>query len=175
MSRAGEINGTIKPAIPWLEFYNAQSSTADVAPLWNNIMWEFWTGVELVIQTGDFDYRQDAVEGKIKINTSGLYVISLDVGFDSTAASDTIITRMLKNDIEIPGTRSIGTNNGYLQLVSSRTMYLRTGDTLTFQYQCDENSTSFIANGSRIRIEFVPMCGWNNNSGGNVVFRGVRR
>jgi|GEM_PF-3484307 len=179
MVRIGSINGTIRPAVPWLEFYAGQTSTATVSPDWNNIMWEYWQDEQLVICTSDFEYQTDDVEGRIKVNTSGLYLITLELGFTDGQKAAYVLTRFLINGDEIVGTRasaSISAQDKLIYITSSRTLYIEAGDILTFQYTTDSDSVSFTDNNhGRLRIQFIPMLGWNNNTGGSVVNRGIRR
>jgi hypothetical protein len=173
--RAGLYDGSIKPAVPWLEIYNAQSATAEVAPVWNSIMFEGVTG-ELAIKTSDFDYRTDDIRGIIHVYTTGLYRIDLDLGFANPQDSHTVTTRLLVNGSEVVATRASATSSNEMQIHMSKIVYLRANDELTVQYQSDSDSTSFTSeNHGRLRIEFIPCGGWNNNAGGNIVNRGIRR
>lgn len=173
MVRTGEINGDLKPSIPYLEFYYAESATADIAPLWNNILW-----IEQLMATSDLLYQTDGTICQIVVVTTGMYRIDLEIGFDNSSCGGikTVTTRMLNNGVEILGSRSSTGSENVFQLNTSRTVYLKSGDKITFEYQTDSNATVFsAADYSRLRFSYVPLGGWNNNSGGTVVNRMVRR
>ncbi len=175
--RIGEINNTLKPSVPYLEYYGANLTIVLGFPDWNNIMWS----VEQVC-TSDFTYESDGSTGGIRIQTTGIYRLDLELGFDCTPAGGNVLvmTRILNNGSELIGSRSCGLSY-YLQLNSSKTVYLKKGDIITTEFQTTDD-TIFIMDinepdeiYSRFRITFIPFGGFNNGFGGNIINRGIRR
>ena len=182
MTRIGETSGILKPSVPYVELVGAALVNAILAD-WNELR---WTNVEF--QTSDFESRPTSgadANQYIYVYTTGLYEIECDLGleFSGTDANIKIELRILKNGVEISGSRSIGmtaSTTDYLQLSSSRTTYLKFGDEISFQFYSSSDDKPEIADTStvfycRARIIYVPLGGFNNNAGGKIIYRGVRR
>jgi hypothetical protein len=180
MVRLGELDGTIKPSVPYIELSVSTPSSA-VKVGWNDLKWAI-----VDIGTPDFELR---TTGIIDVYTTGLYRVDLEVGFKfpDNAANSVVQLRILKNGIEVPSTRSIGkvivatAVTDYLQLTVSKTIYLKINDNISFQFATTDLTLAIADDtGSKIyycraRVAYIPMGGWNNNTGGSIINRGVRR
>jgi hypothetical protein len=178
--RNGEINGILKPSIPYIEIGYASTPSATIVG-WNHLIWS-----DIYYNTSDFELYSD---GDIHIYTTGIYKLEIEVGFKFTdnAANSVIQLRILNNGIEISNTRSIGkvivaaALTDYIQLSISRTSFLKEGDNISFEFTTTDAQVSIaddVNNSiyySRARISYIPSGGWNNKSGGSIINRGVRR
>jgi len=181
MTRAGERNGWLVPSIPYIELGGASTPIA-LDTGWNDTVWSF-----IYFQTSDFEYRDD---GTIHVYTTGLYRIDYEIAFKLVANgnSSTIQLQILNNGVKIEDSASIGrlycdgSTTDYLSLSVSRTVYLHVDDNVSFQFNVSNKTTLTIADVpgtpvyySRVRISYIPLGGFNNNSGGNIINRGIRR
>ena len=184
--RIGEIDGSLKPSVPMIELVGAKKDTIAVG--WNDLYWE-----TVNFNTSDFESLPTSgatTNQLIHVYTTGLYRIEFEIGFKFVATNNRSIVQLsiLNNDVEIEGCRSIGSlyadgsSTDYLQLQVSKVVYLKHGDEIKFRFNASNITTLTIADVaasdiyySRARISFIPFGGWNNNSGGNIVHRGIRR
>jgi len=181
MERSNEI--LLKPSIPYIEGYGAAYSNLNVYPNWNPIFWDY-----IEFNTSDLENKPQGTSSRIVVRTTGIYLIEISLTFDCSNMSEPsafFISRILKNGIEISGSRFAGSsiqNLQHYQTISTfKTVYLSVNDVITFQYITDDIGLKFaddmIANEyySKFRLSFIPLGGWNNNYGGNIINRGVRR
>jgi hypothetical protein len=179
--RAAENNGTIKPAIPFMETSGPTSGSALIDSIWTDIVWSLTHYI-----SSDFELYTD---GRVNIYTTGLYKIEIEIPLKYSAAGTTAIiqTKLLINDIDVEDSNAIcsiyssGLVAQYQTLTSSRTVYLRAGDIIKIRIMSSEtgvyiyqDSTNNLMYGI-FRINFIPMGGWQNGSCGNIINRGVRR
>lgn len=179
MTRAGVLNGVIKPSVPYIELGGANCPNAIISD-WNPLAF-----FRTFFCTSDFEYREDSDKGYIYVYTTGIYLIDWSMCFDGDPQENIEVTPViLINDTEVLGAAAYITCTNYVQVCVSKTVYLKAGDVVTCGFWSNvDNTYLFIPdyNGegeviySHFRISYVPMGGWNNNSGGNIIDRGVKR
>ena len=184
--RIGEVNGSLKPSVPMIELVGARKTSIGVG--WNIVNWG-----SVDFTTSDFESSPTSgatPNQLIYVYTTGLYLIEFEIGFKFVATNSRSVVQLsvLNNDLEINGCRSIGnlycygTSTDYLQLRVAKVVYLKHDDEIKFRFNVSNATTLTIADDisndiyySRCRISFIPFGGWNNNSGGNIIHRGIRR
>jgi hypothetical protein len=173
MTREREINGSIKPAIPYLEYYLPYSDTPIVEWQWYSIVW----GSHYII-TSDFTEKTDGAlyTDYVIIQTTGLYRIDFQLNVSDTEGKPSCMSRLLLNDVKVP--YSVGyeqlSSTTNITLFTTITLYLKKDDTVMCEWATD-SSTAFLGENSVFRLSYVPMGGFNNGEGGNIVQRGIRR
>jgi hypothetical protein len=171
MTRAGERDGWLKPSVPLVELGGpavaAMASLLFLTPTW----------ADIYFQTSDFEYLDD---GTIKIYTTGFYRMEVEIGFSIPGNhSDGLLQlQSIKNGVSIDNSLSYytypaRTATAYHQITTSKTVYMNANDIIACQFEVTD-ATSVLSYG-RLRITYIPSGGWNNNSGGKVVNRGIRR
>jgi hypothetical protein len=184
MVRQREIDGTIKPSVPYIELGGANCPNAIISG-WNPLAF-----FRTFFCTPDFEYREDADTGYIYVYTTGIYLIDWSMCFYGDPNAGPAVVKVtpviLINDIGILGGAAFitCTNYDYVQVCVSKTVYLKAGDLVTCGFWSDATATylfipDYLGEGeaiySHFRISYVPMGGWNNNTGGNIINRGVKR
>jgi len=173
MTREREIDGSIKPAIPYLEYYTPSSDTPLVAWQWYPILWDIhW------IITSDFTEKTDIgiFTDCAIIQTTGLYRIDFQLHIHDGEANASCKSHLLLNNVEV------WSSVGYIYVDASMnvtlfttiTLYLKKDDAISCEWASD-SITAIIQDDSVFRISYIPMLGWNNNQAGVAVNRGVRR
>jgi len=164
-----EAENNIKPSVPFIELGDCALSTS-LGSNWYKTTWG-----EEYFCTADFTYQSD---GSILVNTTGLYLIQAEMTC-STSAAGSFIIRLYDADGQITDSYSkayLTSSSDVNTLVVSKTAYLQAGDEISVRFY---KSTAGIAitgdDYSRFRISYIPSGGWNNNAGGNIINRGIRR
>jgi len=171
MIREREIDGSIKPAIPYLEFYGASSEPPLVGWQWYPIIWNTWN-----IITSDFIIKDDGMVTSVVIQTTGLYRIDFQLKMCSGEGDGNYKSHLLLNTVEVQ--YSVGFSHApignCITLFTTITLYLHKNDIIVCEWATD-NATNCTGEDSVFRINYVPMLGWNNNQAGVAVNRGIRR
>lgn len=154
-----------KPSIPFVFLYDitgGQSFTTSLA-------YHTWDTEKII--TSSFTYNN----GKIYLNTmsSGLYKVTFECSYQG-AGSGIARTRIYKNGtIEVGSRGRVSFELAKRRYVSiSYIVYLEIGDYLQIGADTSASSITTIAGTSRLIIEFIPMQGWNNSSGGRSEYKG---
>jgi hypothetical protein len=189
MTRAGTINGNLKPSVPYLEFVGATIYNFTES-VWCPIQWGMEDASGRDICTSDFVYKAStptATEGyEFEVLTTGLYRVDVElgveVGLHDQYTEAQVDLKLTRNSIDVPYTGvttnffiAVGETRYLNQITMSRTVYFEANDLLAVHIYCNCDSVYLIEQSCRIRISYVPLGGWNNNSGGNIINRGVRR
>lgn len=181
--RYGEFYNIIKPSVPCIELGGAYATLVTlVENTWNRVQW-----YETYYCTSDFEYREDINNhvSQVHVYTTGLYRIDFEVALVVSDAYANVTTGIFVNGIAVFGSYSTGYYGGTQQINSSKIVYLKVNDEVDFRIWTDyysvwiadyiDDNTDLNLYYSRARITYLPSGGWNNNSGGNVVNRGIRR
>ncbi len=169
--RTGEVNRIIKPSVPLIELGTPAFSPM-TALLFHTLLWN-----DVYFTTSDFVYQSN---GTIKVYTTGLYRLECEIGFQipGNHAEGLLQLQSMLNGNIIDNSLSYytyfaRTASSYHQIMTSKTVYAKANDIIACQFQVTD-ATSVLSYG-RMRITYIPMGGWNNNTGGNIVYRGIRR
>lgn len=171
MTRRREIDGSLKPAVPYLEYIDANSTAPLVPWQWYPIFW----GTHSII-TSDFIEKNLGNSDSVLVQTTGLYKVTLQVQIVTVQNDGNCLTHLVVNGVEVFCSQgSIWLVAGKNQTLSTTiTLYLKRGDEITCEWASGVDTTD-IGENSVFRIEWLPMGGWNNDSSGNVINRGIRR
>ncbi len=161
-------NREIKASVPYLEVSEA-SCGEEVESNWFRLIWNY----ENII-TSDFILNSD---GTVTINKTGLYLLYAQVGVSTTQVGDCALCFCDGyEEIEYAVTEMTLTANYKGNMILTKTALLHSGDLISVRFYRSHGNISILESGhSRFRISYVPMGGWNNNNGGNIVNRGIRR
>lgn len=189
--RYGELYNILKPSVPCIELGGIICSTgALTGDIWNQFKWDM-----IYYCTSDFEYQEDTNNGigKIHVYTTGLYRIDLELVMLADSDWAEAISGIFINDVAVYGAYGDGSSYmlypgyyGRMPLISSKIVYLKSGDNIDFRIFTESGNVIYVADSigdfhdanlyySRARITYIPSGGWNNNAGGNIVNRGVRR
>jgi len=162
---------SLKAAVPYIELYDADMDNA-LGGDWYSVIWN-----NITYSTSDFTYQND---GTVLINKTGLYLVQCEaIAFSTEEAM--IEIRVLLNNEEVEGAMSKITlldavSAVFGQLVISKILYIEKGDTISIKFFDDNTDADFAGlDYSRLIISYIPFGGWNNNNGGNIINRGIRR
>jgi hypothetical protein len=170
-----ELISNIKPSVPCIELYDPLKGD----DFGGNVYAIEWDGVHF--NTSDFIYLND---GTIKINTTGIYLFDTNIGLQHTGTNVhyNILLYLTINgdtntDIYSRGKiHCIGTGvTDYVQLSLTRILYLKKDDVIQMRYSVENTGTSLSSNLSSLQLTYIPMGGFNNGQGGNIIDRGIRR
>jgi hypothetical protein len=172
MTRSGINDGRLKPSVPLIELSGPSPdgafSAIPISILWSNI--EFCTS--------DFEYQSD---GCIRVYTSGIYRLEYLLVINAVIGSSWFTT--IEYDARGAGSwvdsdSSIYSGSAhvtqYFTITGAITIFLNAQDYLRLKVQGIGGAGSLL-NGGRLRITYIPSGGWNNNSGGKNINRGIRR
>jgi hypothetical protein len=168
-----EKESDIYPSVPCIQCYDAEKGDGGggtYAIIWN----------EQQFQTSDFDYLND---GMIKINTTGIYLFNTIIGFQLTGTNvHKDVTLYLEinedSDLDIYARGKLhctGTITDYIQVSFTRILFLKKGDSILLNYTVESESISISGNLNSLQLTYIPLGGFNNGQGGNIIDRGIRR
>jgi hypothetical protein len=178
MVREREIDGTIKPSVPYIELGGADCLNIIIAD-YNPMAW-----FKTYFCTSDFEYKENSIEGSIYVYTTGIYLIDYLIDFACSNAGATVELIVKINGTEISGGHCLQYVKYYSHVILTKMIYLKAGDIVTFGFWANSDDTDiafadYSGEGeevySHFRLSYIPMGGWNNNTGGNIIDRGVKR
>jgi len=159
----------IKPAIPYLFVYDAGGSQSFTG------VFLTWDNVE--IKTSHFKYKVDTNRIYMNTNSSGLIKVSFETSLTGSGGEGRV--QLYKNGSAVDGSIShvyagaIGQTDYKNIIVLNYTIYLEKGDYIQIYADTPAgNVPSTIANSSRLKLEFLPMQGWDNSTGGRTDYKG---
>ena len=170
------LNNDITPAIPYLFAYdNTGNQTITDSGVW--ITWD-----TVKIKTSHFNYTADDDRVQLKTNSSGLFKIEFDCSFLTyDEDNDMYITvELYKNGSALDGSKTATGVTG----AGSQTPYILNNQSLHYVVYMEKNdyiqvkaTTSAgealtLSDTSRLIINFIPMQGWDNSSGGRTQYSG---
>jgi len=170
--RYRESTNDIRPAIPFLFLYDTGGNqTFDGA---------FLTWDTVKIKSDHFQYKSDDDRISLKTNSAGLFKLHFECSLDVSAGNTRF--SIYKNGSELSGSYSetysgtIGQTGIYEFVSIEYVLYLEKGDYVQI-YGDNINGTDgqSTPSSSRLIIEFLPMYGWDNASGGREDYKGVIR
>jgi hypothetical protein len=171
MTRAGIVNGWLKPSVPLVEL-GGPAFAPMTALLFHTPTWAY-----IYYQTSDFQYLDD---GTIKVYTTGLYRIEVEIGFAipgnhsvGLLQLQTLVNGVVTDNSLSFLTYQAYTSTAYHQITTSKTIYAKASDLISCQFEVTDATS--VLNYGRLRITFIPCGGWNNGSGGQIINRGIRR
>lgn len=166
----------LAPAIPFIFAYDEAGNQVFDSTGANHI----WDTIKII--TSHFEYTADKDRIYLNLNSSGLFKITFNCSFISYDESDdtTITTEIYKNGNLLAGsavvssvTAGVSQDDDIKNCQSiSYVVYMEKDDYIQIQSSTNANSVYSIADSSRIIIEFLPMKGWNNSSGGRIDYKG---
>ena len=169
MTRYRVHNNNLTPATPYLFAYDAGGS--------QSFNTAFLTWDTVVVKSSHFQYSADDDKIQLQTNSSGLYKVNFETSLTGSGGEGAVC--LYKNSSEVSGSTSwvyagnIGQTTYKNIIVLDYTIYLEKGDYIQIYATTPAgNSPSTIANSSRLKIEFLPMQGWNNSSGGRTEYKG---
>ena len=170
--RHRELTNEIKPAIPFLFLYDlGGNQTFDGS---------FLTWDTVKIKSDHFSYTADDDRVQLKTNSSGLYKIHFECSLDVSAGNTRL--SIYKNGSELDGSYSetysgtLGQTGLYEHVSIDYITYLEKNDYLQiYGDNIDGTDGQSTPSSSRLIIEFLPMYGWDNASGGRQDYKGVVR
>jgi len=175
MTRYKEYSNNITPAVPYLLLIDAEGYQA-----FTNAG-EFHTWDTSIVQTNNFTFTVGTNKVFLDTNSSGLFKVTYNCSYGlGQGGGDVITTSLYKNGVEITGSRvqdMITIDEADIVSQSSTfVLFLSKGDSVQVRTVVGVGTIALSqANTSRILIEFIPMHGGNNGSGGRVDYKGAIR
>ena len=174
MTRYNAQEKNLKTATPLIFLYNASGNQA----FNSSGAFHVWDTVE--IKTSDFIYTPDTNKIYCGNTINGIYKITFNCSFlDSDEESSIVVSQIFKNGTAVTGSSvadgGVSCNQaGYYSQSIVYFIYLTKGDYIQmYTYAPASSGTIYaLSDTSRLSIEFVPMQGWNNSSGGQTNYRG---
>lgn len=126
-------------------------------------------------KTSNFQYKADTSKIYVNRNSNGLYEITVDVSVEEAQASLQMAIYILKNGVELDGSRSVCYTDINTQRNSVHITYvteLVRNDYIEIEAVVVNGTVCTVANSSRLQIKYIPTYGWNNNSGGRMQYSG---
>jgi len=169
MTRYRASTNSITPAIPYLFTYDAGGS--------QSFSGAYLTWDTVIVKTSHFNYTADDDRVQLKSNSSGLFKVSFESSLTGAGGEGRV--QLYKNGSAVDGSisnvyaGSIGQTAYKNIIVMNYTVYLEKGDYI--QIYADSpagNEPATIANSCRLKIEYLPMKGWDNSSGGRIDYKG---
>jgi hypothetical protein len=166
MTRYHEQQRNLKPAIPCLFLYDTSyiDLTASSYLHWNNIL----------VKTSEFTYTVN--DDTVFINSNGFYEIHVELsGKEWSGTVNNVVVSIELNGIALAGGKSyINTDNidrrGTAKITYIK--YLKRGDEIKIKAEPNSGQARSVEHTSRLLIKFIPIRGWNNKSGGKIIYRG---
>ena len=153
-------NRTLKPAIPFFFAYSTTSQTISTSGTW--LTWN-----TIAIQTSHFDYNNGKIY--LKKNSYGLFRIKVEASFYEVSAADHTRIQLYKNDSLLDGSKAEAKSNDGDDATALSLEYVTSlygGDYIQVKAIADGGSTKTLAQCCSFIIEFIPVYGWINGSGG---------
>jgi hypothetical protein len=160
----------LKPSVPLIELGEPSASLS-------NLVFKQLDWASNYFSTSDFIYLSD---GSIRILTTGIYRLETELNIHiDTSGAGLVQLQMYNNDVIVTNALSYQSyyntaTNQYFMINLSKTIYLKADDLVSVKVNVTDAAHTALLNG-RLRITYIPLGGWNNNSGGSVINRGIRR
>lgn len=176
MTRWNDFQNNIHPAIPYLFLYdevgNQEFTTGGAFHVWDTLR----------IVSSHFSATADKDRIYLNTNSSGLFKVTFECSFITYDEDDDLLvtSSIYKNGSQLAGSKVMcsvtGGSSQDDDIKNCQTLtyivYLEKDDYIQIQTETDANSVRSLADTSRIIIEFIPMHGWNNSSGGRADYKG---
>lgn len=167
-------NRTLTPAIPSIFL-----TDIDGEQVFNNAALQYHTWDTVVFKTSDFHYTID--DDKVQINRQGggFYEITFEVSWKTVQTLRDIYTDIHINGAELINSHvhtfvagASGQSTYRDQHVIHYIVYLNYGDYIQIVSRGGGTNVTTDPKSSRLMIKFIPIQGWDNNSGGKESYRG---
>ena len=167
MSRWNEVQNNLHPAIPFIFLYDDGGyQSFDTSGEFHE-----WDTIKVI--SPHFQYSEATDRIYLNTNSSGLFKITFECSYNGNTGGATY-TELYKNGSLLEGATVSTYCSGNEQGSESLTYiaYLEKGDYIQIKTTASANSVTSISETSRLIIEFIPMKGWNNSSGGREDYKG---
>lgn len=163
------LQNKITPAIPFLFIYDKDGDIEldDVFLTWDTTK----------MKTSHFHYKSDTNKIILNTNASGLYKITFNCSMDDGAAI--VDFSVYKNGVAEEGSvvetyvGDAGQNTMKNSVSLVYIIYLEKGDYIQIHGDSTGATNAHtMPETSRLVVEFLPMKGWDNNSGGRLEYKG---
>lgn len=144
----------LHPSVPYVFLYNTGTQEFTTAGVLHT-----WTTVKCI--TSHFSHDTNAI--LLNTNSSGLFKVTFECSLNGNAESV-----LLKNDVVLPGCVCRGVDGHSITAVVA----LEKDDILQVKTTGIDGTRTSIANSTRLIVEFIPMKGYNNDSGGRTEYKG---
>lgn len=169
MTRYRDFNKDLKPSIPFIFLVDGSgqrtASTSGSFLIWDTIL----------MKSSHFHYEPSTDRIILNTNSSGIYKIMFEVSVQEQSAANESYWWLYKNGEKIEESKSICKSNDSNDAVHVAIFYyifLEKDDYIQVEGEGDGGNCVTMANTSRISIEFIPMKGWDNSSGGRLEYKG---
>lgn len=167
--RAREFNNEIKPAIPLI--FLVDTGTIEIEDSGTYLTWD-----TVLMKTNHFTYNTGDTKITLASNESGIFRLHFDCSvFEEIAGCSATRFQIYKNGTQILTSRSECRSTDPDDAVHCGIfyyIYLEKGDYIEVRGVAIFQHAITMANTSRIALEWIPMKGWNNNSGGKENYTG---
>jgi len=179
MTRYNDLQNNLTPAIPFVFLYdivgNQTFGTSGAFHDWDTVR----------VLSSHFDYTATKDRIYLNTNSSGLFKVTFECSFVTYDEDDDLLitSSIYKNGTQLGGSEVMCSVTGAASqdddIKNSQTLtyivYLEKNDYIQIETETDANTVYSIGNTSRLIIEFLPMYGWDNASGGRQDYKGVVR
>jgi len=176
MTRYRVNENRLRPAIPTLfAFDDVGSQTVNDSGVW--LTWD-----TVKIKTSHFQYAIDDDKVELKTNSSGIFSVEVDCSFITyDNDNDKYITvELYKNGSALDGSKTAtgitGAGSQTAYILNNQSLhymvYLEKGDYLQVKATASSGTAITLSDTSRILMQFIPMQGWDNSSGGRIDYKG---
>ena len=179
MTRWNDFQNNIHPAIPFTFLYDKIGNQTFTSA------GEFheWDTLRIVSSHFNATAEQDRIY--LNTNSSGLFKVTFECSFITYDEDDDLLitSSIYKNGSQLEGSKvmcsATGGSSQADKVKNCQTLtyivYLEKDDYIQIHSITDANSVNSLAETSRVIIEFLPMFGFNNGSGGRMDYKGVVR
>lgn len=167
MTRWNDFQNNLHPAIPFVFLYDEiGNQTFDTSGSFHD-----WDTIRIISSHFNATAGEDRIY--LNANSSGLFKITFECSYNGVTGGSTQ-TELYKNGSSIDGSTVSTYCDGNQQGSESMTyiIYLEKDDYIQIKTTTTANSVTSIAKSSRLIIEYLPMKGWNNSSGGRLEYQG---
>ena len=170
MTRYREHQNTLKPAVPTFYAFDAEGGE-QLNTIGINLTWD-----TVKIKTSEFEYTTDTDRIYMQSNTSGFYRITYKI----IVGSSSVATNQIGAEITVNGEsidqsmsyEALPFQSAFTTLQAVTVVYLKKGDYIQLNGWTETGIVATEEFGAMILIEFIPMHGWDNSTGGQEVFKG---
>lgn len=167
----------IKAAIPYLFMYDVGGNQTFGTATETFHEWD-------TIRVASSHFNVTAEQDRIYLNTnsSGLFKVTFECSFITYDEDDDLLitSTLYKNGTELEGSETMCSVTGGAsqadKVKNSKTItyivFLEKDDYIQVESKTSANEVISLGNTSRLIIEFIPMQGWNNSSGGREQYSG---
>ena len=163
--RHREYTNDLTPAIPYLFLYDKGGQQQIKYSGGTFLTWD-----TVKIKTSHFHYNKNDDRIIFNSNTSGFYKITFNCSYTDNQGAEvkTVNASIYKNGSELEGSKIYRDQTHSIEYVA----YLQKNDYIQIYAHAQGNYAYTYAETSRLIIEFIPMQGWNNSSGGRSEYKG---